>query len=347
DKARLELVLARKAMQAQGEVEEMLRQIPDFYKNMSENPSGALAKLAEVQIRAGQSAAGAETLSRAATAGKASMEAAESQLNRRIQQGMHIASAMEGVTDAAGWYAAITGLTMLYPEAREQLDGFLSLAEENENFDHAGAAQKLASTALTEVDKAKRDQAKAAAEYSRQHAAESKVKTEILIPAQAANQLASAEHHRKVGGGLRNTTITDAEKLIKRDYSPDEDELRVLAVDLSEDAEVLLREQPGLGRTNALLRAYQAARSANRFAGLTTRSPRLGAARSNPFSLPLDGRSIETQKLLKNKWYRGSGSNSGAFLWTGTEFLSEREVEELLPEEESEEEFNEPEEEED
>ena len=334
----LELNLAKKAMQTQAEVEAILRQSTDLGQHMADDPAGTMAKIAGIELTHGNVAAAVEILGKSATAREASMKAAKAQTENQIKQGEHIASAMENVRDEHGWYAALAGLAMVYPEDSERFQSLLDLPDEVPNFNYQEMAQKISSAAVTSVEQAKRAMADATTAYQKQHAAESKVRTEDLIPAQAQQARDTAYARRKAGDYIKDsqtTTVTDAQKLIELKYRTTE-ESRVLAIELDEAADAKLRATPALGRTAALKAAFQEMQDNHKFAGLAPRIARLGASRQSPMELPLEGGKIVPEKLLKNRWYTNRGE---PFLYDGKGgFLTPEEVTESLLDEVPEEE---------
>jgi hypothetical protein len=116
---------------------------------------------------------------------------------------------------------------------------------------------------------------------------------------------------------MSGTTVTDAEKTILRDYpgAPPED-VRVLAVEIDEQAELILRANPALGRSTALAQAYQIAQDNKRFAGLTPRRKVPGKSANAPLDVPMKGGKIDTTKLQPNMFYKGTGQWAGStFVW--------------------------------
>lgn len=338
DVAQMKIDLAYKAMVAQGEIEEKIKKIPNLAQKASENPSGLLADLAAIEANVGHVQESADLLARSASAGEASNRSMLAKTQDDLLAAQTLGSAMrgveteitKGVDPKVAWERANMYLrSVLSKEHTEKLDWLRDLPEENPSFDYLGVSRQIATISVSAEEAANIEQSRASAEFQRQSAAESKVRTETVIPAQVKLIEAQTAAEEKVGAlrsAGRAATLSDAKARIQADFEVDDPNLNVLAMQVAEDSESVLAEQPTLGRTAALESAYQSQRENVHgiFAGLTKKAMDIGSNPENPKALPIVDGDFNPDRLEPNKYYLvppGLGKYSGrTVLWDGKEF---------------------------
>jgi hypothetical protein len=322
--ARLKLQLAQKAMKAQEEVVQILRSMPEIAREAETDPAGYAAGVAQLMMSRGLTESASDWLSKSASAREASMKAAKAKFDMDAKFAAHIGSAMEGVQTKRDFESAITGLLATFPDEAEDLMELAEMDPSDNGMSYAEIANRIAAGATTQLEKSRRDQADASGEYSQQRAAESKVRTEDLIPAQISEINSRNAHREKMGDratSSRAATQRNAQQMIEAKYRGfDPPALGVLSLGIAEQAEVILRAQPALGRTAALKRAFALAEEEGKFAGMRPKVARAGTSFRTPLPMPLTDAGVpDKSKLQPNAFYRGTG------VWTNEIFVWEAE----------------------